>query len=749
MTERLALRRHTNRLVPRLTIAAVLCAALVATPLIPATAAAPADDRWQDYVLAPRSADVRPVAVIARGDVADAAALADDNADSVTSLTTEPGGQPSSVLLDFGKDLSGTPYFDIAASSDPAQLSMVTSEAKQFIRTPAATTTSADAAGGASEAPVESTVNMVVGDEITLGTGGHQAKITAVSPTVVSFSPALTSAVPAGAPVSTSPGAPTADDDGSISGAGGTATFAAAPGTRAKPAFRGGFRYVLLTLNGPGTVTISRAGTNFEAFRATPKDYRGWFKSSAADLNRMWYSGAYTTQLNMAPTGLQGSTVPKVLDGAKRDRSIWTGDLLVQIPVLVASLGPAGADYVKSSLDILLSKQRDDGALPGSPDFFSGIFPGGFPLFYSNNYSGYGARAVIDYYRYTGDRAFAAKSLPALRRELAYNASFLDDEGLVVSNDPDYWQTKQEGQVTKYSLDYYTLLREMSWLEAQVGADTGATKYSAQARRLKKAIITNLWSKKLGAYPQSSAKPSVLVGDANALALEYGVYPRGAQDRLRAALHTLWLRKGARIGTGLTDPYGHTIEPFGISFETDARFAVRDAAGALDLMRRTWGPMVRKDSPFYTGAFWEFMNEQGQVSMARDSLAHGWAAGPTQQLTERVLGVTPLRAGYRTWSVSPTPGKVRWAKGAVPTVGGQLKVSWRRQPRSGFRLRTISPATTRGYVSVPATRGSTVRVDGKLAWSRGSRRFEATASRGYVTVKLPKGSRHLVTVINR
>ena len=734
-------------------LAATLCGALLVTPTAPAVAAPPNEDRWQKYVLGPRADDVRPVAVTGRGDVSAPGALSDSDASTGTVLTTQPGGPPASVLLDFGKGVSGTPYFDVAASSAPAQLTMVTSEAKRFIRTPARTTATTAVTPGATQVLVESTSNMVVGDAIAIeesGSGMHSATIAAVLPGVVSFAPASDRSFPAGAQVSTAPGAPSADDDGSISGAGGAASFAAVPGARATPAFRGGFRYVLLTLDNPGSVTITRAGMHFEAFSAPPRAYRGWFMSSADDLNRMWYAGAYTTQLNMAPAGTQGATVPRILDGAKRDRSIWTGDLLVQIPVVMSHLGKAGSRYVRSSLEILLSTQREDGALPGSPDFYSGLFPSGFPLFYSNNYSGYGARAVIDYYRYSGDRAFAVQSLPALRRELQYNAGFVDAEGLVVSNDPDYWQTSQAGQVTKYSLDYYALLREMSWFESQVGDPSAAAKYAAQARRLKRAVVAKLWSPELGAYPQSSASPKVLVGDANALALEYGVHPRGARDDLMAAMRTLWLREGARIGTGLADPFGHVIEPFGISFETDARFAVRDATGALGLMRRTWGQMVRTENPSYTGAFWEFMNENGDVTMARDSLAHGWAAAPTQQLTERVLGITPVRAGYRTWRVSPTPGGLRWAKGRVPTASGPIRVGWQRRGQTGFLLRTRAPMRTRGYVSVPAQRSATVRVDGKVAWARGtSHRFQATASAGYVTVKLPKGVRHVVKVTGR
>ncbi|MEV5720748.1 hypothetical protein AB0L41_43375 [Amycolatopsis mediterranei] len=110
----------------------------------------------------------------------------------------------------------------------------------------------------------------------------------------------------------------------------------------------GGFRFALLTLSSPGSVSLSALGVAFQAFRATPADHQGWFLSSDDQLNRMWYSSAYTLQLNLKAPGLNGLPDARIHDGAKRDRSIWTGDLLVQIPTLLTSLGSAGAPYVKS-----------------------------------------------------------------------------------------------------------------------------------------------------------------------------------------------------------------------------------------------------------------------------------------------------------------------------------------------------------------------------------------------------------------
>jgi hypothetical protein len=413
--------------------------------------------------------------------------------------------------------------------------------------------------------------------------------------------------------------------------------------------------------------------------------------------------------------------------------------LLVQTPTAISTLGAVGAQYVKSSLNVLLSTQRADGALPGSPDFGKRTNPNGFPLFYSNNYSGCGVRGVVAYYRYTGDTAYLSSVLPALRNELAYNAQFLDANNLVVSNDRDYWQATQTGEVTKYSIDYYVLLKDMAWVERKVGSAVTADGHDLEAEAIKTAINARLWNPALGAYGQSSDHPELLVEDANAEALQYGMVPTDRRGSVLAALKTLWTPYGAIIGPGLQDPTGHTIEPFGNGLETAGRFAAGDTAGALDLMRRTWGQMVDKNDPLYTGGLWEFKNNNGGVNRATASLAHGWAASPTVQLTEQVLGVTPVDAGYSTWSIQPHPGNLAWAQGAVPTSHGDIAVRW-SSTAPALALHADTPTGTEGTIAIPATTKSVVIVNGRLVCHRGAcSAYQGRFDDGLVELTVPGG----------
>jgi hypothetical protein len=726
----------------------IVAAVVVATT--PTAAAATPTSAWHSYVLGPSSAQVTPVRVETRGTVSHPETLVKGRG-KATTLTTTAGATPASVLLDFGKDIAGTPHIDVTAITGTPTLTLVAGEARQYLRRPAATTVAVAAPTGATQVKTVSVANLEVGNTITFGTGDGAQTRTIVAfdapTTTVSVAPALSGDLAAGTVVATAPGAPASDESRGLAGVGGIDTLQPTTPGRLPGGFHGGFRFVLLTLTTPGSVSLSSAGVDFQAYRATPKDYQGWFLSSDDQLNKMWYSGAYTVQLDMKPAGINGLPDLRIFDGAKRDRSIWTGDLLVQGPTALSTLGDVGAAYLKSSLNVLLATQRADGALPGSPDFAKGRTPAGSPLFYSNNYSGYGARAVIDYYRYTGDQAYITSVLPALRSELAYNDTFLDANNLVVSNDRDYWQATQTGEVTKYSIDYYILLREMAWVERKVGSAAAADGYDAKADAIRTAVNTRLWNPQLGAYGQSSDHPEVLVEDANALALQYGFASDERRASVLAALKTLWTPHGAIMGPGLADPTQHTIEPFGNGMETAGRFAVGDPSGAFDLMRRTWGQMVDPGDPLYTGGLWEFKNTDGGVNRATASLAHGWAASPTVQLTEQVLGVTPVDPGYASWTIKPRTGNLKWAKGSVPTRYGAIAASWSSSSNgSGFNLHAAAPRGTRGTIAVPVAGRAVVTVNGRTAWDRGrSLAYQAEAVDGYVQLTVP-GGRYDVTV---
>jgi len=586
----------------------------------------PPDPDWQSLVLGPSSDDVRPVQVVRTvGSVSNAGALVGQGPGTAT-LTVLAGGASAAVVLDFGKEVGGTPYIVVSSSStSSATVRISTSEALPFL--------------------------------------------------------------------TTSSGAFTNDNGSQIS-------LTVGPAQRYTGGLRGGFRFAAIELRTAGTVQLSAAGVDFQAFRAGPDRYAGWFLSSDDQLNRMWYAGAYTAQMDMVPAGVASCfTRPVIFDGAKRDRAIWSGDLLVTNPVALLSIGSNSVPFIKGAIDSILNLQASSGRLTSAVGFRScGAFD------FAMTYSAYSAIIAIQYYRYTGDAAYLRSLLPRLEAATAFHATRLDASGLVVTNDPDYWQTTQSGEVTEYSLAYDELLQNMIWLEGKIGTPARVSEYTTKATALRTAINARLFSSSAGLYVHTNTRTTSFPLDANMNAIRLGVAPAERVPGILGFFRERWQPHGSQISQpspSMADPSGHTIEPLNNTWEVMARFASEDTAGAIELLRRLWGVQVDPNSGFYTGTFWEFVTSDGLPSRGFDSLAHAWGAGPTQILTESVLGVTPVDAGYAVWQVKPHPGALAWAQGQVPVGAGSLAVRWAQDLASQFHLQVVSPAGTSGEVWVP------------------------------------------------
>src|SRR5689334_22548344 len=217
------------RSLPRrsLGIGLVLAVSLAAAP----AAAAASPRSWQSYVLGPATTPVTAVRAEGRGAVTHPESLVRRHG-KPTTLTTVAGRTPASVVLDFGTDVAGTPGLDVAAVSGPVTLSLVTGETRQYLRRPAATTTTVDAAAGAGQVTLAATAGLEAGNTITFA-GAQPRTVNGFDPAArtVDLDRPLDQTVPAGTAVATTPGAPASDESRGLAGVGGPDTLAVtAPG---------------------------------------------------------------------------------------------------------------------------------------------------------------------------------------------------------------------------------------------------------------------------------------------------------------------------------------------------------------------------------------------------------------------------------------------------------------------------------------------------------------------------------------
>lgn len=144
---------------------------------------------------------------------------------------------------------------------------------------------------------------------------------------------------------------------------------------------RGGFRHLTLFVDKVDSSSGDDLSITFESITVeiayqpawqNLRAYQGYFYSNDDLLNKIWYSGAFTLQTNAIPANTGrvllgngwennldlnlGTTYPTIyVDGSKRDRTVWAGDLAIAIPSLLVSTGDI--DGAKNTIQVLLNDQ--------------------------------------------------------------------------------------------------------------------------------------------------------------------------------------------------------------------------------------------------------------------------------------------------------------------------------------------------------------------------------------------------------
>lgn len=396
-----------------------------------------------------------------------------------------------------------------------------------------------------------------------------------------------------------------------------------------------GFRFVRLDfVDGPGWVDLQSVWA-VSVFHDLPQP--GSFECSDPRLNQIWQAGARTVHLCMQEY---------LWDGIKRDRMVWVGDIHPQARVISAVFGEN--NIVPASLDFA----RDESPLPG---WMNGIssYSLWWVLIHRDWYSRYGRLEYLQQ-----QRPYLLGLIETLHghidvggREQLTGRRFLDWPSL---NDPAAVHAGLQG-----------LLRLAFLAAAEL---CGALGEAGPARQCRDDAVRLL--RHTVAAPGS--KP------ANALMALSGLFDARHANRFELARDPL---------QGVSTFFGFYI--------LQARAGAGDAAGCLDLIRTYWGGMLDRGGT----TFWEdfdlsWLTDSGRIDAVtppgerdlhadfgshcytgiRNSLCHGWAAGPTAWLSEHVLGVTPAAAGFTKAKVDPKRVGLEWVRGKYPTPFGPISV---------------------------------------------------------------------------
>jgi hypothetical protein len=491
--------------------------------------------------------------------------------------------------------------------------------------------------------------------------------------------------------------------------------------TTPKDAFRGGFRF--LTINALTTVTITNIACNigFAPNTAELRNYSGYFYTSNSAygiLNHIWYAGAYTVQTNIAPQNT-GRFLPQVkpgwdynaslgfgggpflVDGAKRDRAVWPGDIGVSGTTAALALGADGLEAVRNSLESIFYYQNaSTGEFP-----YAGVDTSSFRSgSQSDTYHAWSLISIYEYAMYSGDEAWLAGRWDNITCGIEFIVSHLDPStGLQNQTQPSDWGRQGSGGFNSAlnALDYHALVS----IAALASNTSRAQSWMTAAERLKQSYSDLLWDAEAGLY-RDNTTTSLHPQDGNALALLYNLTINSSQSAaISASLAKYWNSIGP-----VTPELPDTISPFISGLEVLAHFRAGQPTRALDLMTRLWGYLL--SSPLMTSStFVEGITANGSLyyrstagynyDAAYTSLSHGWSTAPVQALMTELLGLKMTGLGGRTWILNPAVvDGLRDVRGGFETGLGRFDVAI-AQVGEDFVIDVLTPEGSMGEVVVP------------------------------------------------
>ncbi|KAH9837900.1 Six-hairpin glycosidase [Rhodofomes roseus] len=524
--------------------------------------------------------------------------------------------------------------------------------------------------------------------------------------------------------------------------------------TQPRAQLRGGYRFLTIASTSDNAVSISNVSCeiSFMTHVEDMRNYSGYFYASDPNyvdqnfLTRLWYSGAYTVQTGTVPldTGRQVPIVPSpgwannatlgvagpiIVDGAKRDRAVWPGDMGIAVPTQFVSTNDLLP--TRNALSTMFAAQNaETGALPES----------GPPLSQqgSDTYHGWTLIGTYNYFLYSGDYAWLEDTWGNYTKAVAYLTGKVQGNGLLnVTGLRDWGRKGQGGYNSEANAIYYKVLTNSVDLATWLNDTELAEAYATNASALKTTFNDAFWLEDDGMY-RDNLTTTLTPQDANSLAIFFNLTETPEQvASISDGLTKNWGAYGS-IAPELPD----TVAPFIGGFELQAHFIAGNDARAMDLLRREWGYMLYTPISVqstllegYTGnGSLYYRSYQGyNYDPSYISHAHGWSSGPTSALTFYVLGLQVTSPQGKTWSVAPHTSGLPCAEGGFETPLGWFGVNWTSKD-GWFNITIETPERTSGSLRLPYP-GSTT-INGAEAYVDSSEVLQLAGGSHTVVVQL-------------
>lgn len=227
---------------------------------------------------------------------------------------------------------------------------------------------------------------------------------------------------------------------------------------------------------------------------------------------------------------------------------------------------------------------------------------------------------------------------------------------------------------------HYEVLKQMADIAKVIGDIKDAEFYKHQAEIFKKQYNRYFFNKKKGVYQDGvSTEHASLHG--NMFPLAFDIVPAGNKKTVLDFLKTRDM----------------ACSVYGSQFLMDALYNAGGADYALQMLTKTddrsWYNMIRVGSTISLEA-WDNKYKPNQ------DWNHAWGSAPANIIPRKLMGIEPISPAFEIFRIKPQPASLEEASIKMPTIRGEIEVSFANKPDK-FELFTRIPCNTRADIYLP------------------------------------------------
>lgn len=247
---------------------------------------------------------------------------------------------------------------------------------------------------------------------------------------------------------------------------------------------------------------------------------------------------------------------------------------------------------------------------------------------------------------------------------------------------------------------HFKVLNLMAGIAKVVGNQDDHTWFKHQAERVKNSILHNMFDAKRGIFVDGIGTKHASL-HANMFPLALGAVPTEHIDSVVAYIESR----------------GMASSVYGAQHLLDGLYLAGQADYALSLMtsdsKRSWLNMIKVGSTMTTEAWDEYYKPNLTWN-------HAWGSAPANVIPRRLMGITPIEAGFSRFQIIPQPATLTDIKVEVPSISGAIKSTLKvSSSNNSWQMTVQVPGNTQAELWLPSV-FQTVEVNGQNQAAQGS-----------------------------